>query len=113
MRTDVTAPAVGEIFKEIRGMADKPMTSRELTSAKDSMINSLPGAFETSSDAVGNFANMFIYDLRLDYYSHVRRAGERRDAEQALAMAKKYLVPDRIVIVPSAIGRRSSRSSES
>ena len=30
VRTDVTAPAVTEIFKEIRGMVEKPMTAEEL-----------------------------------------------------------------------------------
>ena len=69
VRTDVTGPAVSEIFKEIRGMVEKPMTPDELRSAKTAMINSLPGAFETTSDAVGNFSNVFVYDLGLDYYA--------------------------------------------
>ena len=79
VRTDVTAPAVTEIFKEIRGMAEKPMTEEELRSAKTSMINSLPGAFETTFDAVGNFSNVYLYDLGLDYYTKYRERGERGD----------------------------------
>jgi zinc protease len=69
VRTDVTAPAVAEVFKEVLSMAQKPMTADELQRAKDSMANSLPGAFESSANAVNNFSNVFVYDLGLDYYS--------------------------------------------
>ena len=77
VRTDVTAAAVGEIFKEVRGMVDKPVSADELQKAKDSLANSLPGAFESSANAVGNFSNVFIYDLGLDYYTRYAAAGER------------------------------------
>ncbi len=69
VRTDVTAAAVDEIFKEVRGMVDKPVSAEELQKAKDSLANSLPGAFESSANAVGNFSNVFIYNLGLDYYT--------------------------------------------
>jgi len=36
IRTDATAPAVTEMFKEIRRMIDSPMTAEELALAKDS-----------------------------------------------------------------------------
>ena len=79
VRTDVTGPAVTEIFKEVRGMVERPVSEDELKKAKDSMSNSLPGAFESSANAVSNFSNVFIYDLGLDYYTQLRRAGERSD----------------------------------
>src|SRR6186997_3434766 len=66
VRTDVTGPAVAEIFKEVRGMVEKPVSEDELKKAKDSLSNSLPGAFESSANAVNNFSNVFIYDLGLD-----------------------------------------------
>ena len=69
IRTDVTGPAISEIFKEVRGMVERPLTDDELKKAKDSLSNSLPGAFESSANAVNNFSNVFIYDLGLDYYS--------------------------------------------
>ena len=42
VRTDVTAPAVTEIFKEVRRMRETPLTADELTLAKDSLVRSLP-----------------------------------------------------------------------
>jgi zinc protease len=105
VRTDVTAPAVVEIIKEIRGMIDKPATDEELRAAKTSMINSLPGNFETTSDAVGNFSNVYVYDLGLDYYTRYPEQVNAVTAAQALEMAKKYLGSDRLIVV--AVGDRA------
>ena len=106
IRTDATGPAVTEIFREIAGMLEEPMTGEELTKAKDSLANSLPGAFATSTNAVNNFSNVFIYDLGLDYYSRYAEQVNAVTAEQALAVARKYLVPDRMVVI--AVGDRAA-----
>jgi zinc protease len=105
VRTDVTGPAVGEIFKEIRGMVEKPMSADELKKSKDAMANSLPGAFETSANAVNNFSNVFVYDLGLDYYSKYAAQVNAVTAEQAAGVARKYLVPEKMVVV--AVGDRA------
>jgi zinc protease len=105
VRTDVTAPAVAEIFKEIRGMVDKPMSAEELQQAKDSMANSLPGAFESSANAVNNFSNVFVYDLGLDYYSRYAAQVNAVTVEQTAAVARKYLVPEKLVVV--AVGDKA------
>jgi zinc protease len=106
VRTDVTGPALTEIFKEIRGIAAKPMSGDELGSAKTSMVNSLPGAFETTLDAVGNFSNVYVYDLGLDYYTKYADAVNAVTAEQALAMAQKYLGSERLIVI--AVGDRGA-----
>ena len=104
VRTDVTAPSVSEIFKEIRGMVDNPMDQAELQRAKDSLANSLAGAFETSADAVANFSNVFIYDLGLDYYTKYAQDVNRVTTDQTLAVSKQYLVPANMVVI--AVGDR-------
>ena len=109
VRMEATAPALTEIFKEIRGMADKPMSDEELKAAKTSMVNSLPGAFETTLDAVGNFSNVYLYDLGLDYYTKYAEQVNAVTSDQALAMAKKYLGPDRLIVV--AVGDRAKIES--
>jgi zinc protease len=110
VRTDVTAPAVNEIFNELRGMVDKPLSDAELKNAKEGLAQSLPGAFETSSDAVGNFANVFVYNLGLDYYPHYGEQVAAVTNAQTLAMAKKYLVPSSMVVV--AVGDRAKIEPE-
>ncbi len=110
VRTDVTAPAVSEIFKEIRGMVEKPLNDEELKKAKDAMANSLPGAFETSSNAVNNFSNVFTYGLGLDYYTKYAAQVNAVTGAQALDVAKRYLMPDRMVVI--AVGDRAKIQPE-
>jgi zinc protease len=104
VRTDATAPAVTEIFKEISGIAREPMAADELQKAKDSLANSLPGAFETSANAVNNFSNVFTYDLGLDYYTTYARQVNAVTSEQALSVALRYLQQDRLLVI--AVGDR-------
>jgi zinc protease len=110
VRTDVTAPAVREIFNELVGAHDRPITEDELTRAKDGLSNSLPGAFETSSNAVSNFSNVFTYDLGLDYYAKYAAQVRAVTTAQVHDMAEKYLVPNRMVVV--AVGDRKSIEPE-
>jgi len=110
VRTDVTAPAVTEILKEVRGIAAAPMKDEELERAKDARTQSLPAGFQTGTAAAASFASLFIYDLGLDYYSRVAAQVRAVTADQALAAAKKYLVPERMVIV--AVGDRAKIEPE-
>jgi len=110
VRTDATAPAVTEIFKEIAGMLAQPMTGEELQKSKDSLANSLPGAFETGLNIVNSFSNIFIYDLGLDYYTRYAQQVNAVTAEQALEVAKRYLMPGRLVVI--AVGDRAAIEAE-
>ena len=106
VRTDATGPAVGEIFKEITGMTSATMTDEELQKAKDALANSLPGAFETGLNTVNSFSNIFIYDLGLDYYSTYAKQVHAVTAQQALDVARRYVIPERLVVI--AVGDRSA-----
>jgi zinc protease len=110
IRTDVTAPAVAEIFKEISGMLDRPMMQDELLKAKDALANSLPGTFETSVNTVNSFSNIFVYDLGLDYYTRYAQEVNAVTSEQVLAVARRYIVPDRLVVI--AVGDRNAIEAE-
>jgi zinc protease len=110
VRTDVTAPAVSEILKEVQGMLDKPMSREELTMSKDSLARSVPGRFETSGQAAGSFSDVFVYDLGLDYFSKYPDRISAVSSEHALAVARKYLVPGRMIIV--AVGDRAKIEAE-
>jgi len=105
VRTDVTAPAVTEIFKEIRRMRDTAMTPEELTLAKDSLVRSLPAEFETSNRVTGSTANIYIYDLGLDYFAKSPARLSAITAAQAKAAAEKYIVPEALITV--AVGDRA------
>lgn len=110
VRTDVTAPAVGEIFKEVQRMRETMLAPDELSLAKDSLVRSLPSEFETSSRVTSSTATLFIYDLGLDYYTKfpARLAGVTADAVRSAA--QKHVVPDRLLVV--AAGDRAKIEPE-
>jgi zinc protease len=110
VRTDATAPAVSEIFKEVAGIREMALSAEELQKAKDALANSLPGAFETNGTIVGSFANIFIYDLGADYYTRYASEVNAVTAEQALDVARRYVVPERLVVI--AVGDRAAIEGE-
>src|SRR5580692_2272499 len=110
IRTDVTAPAVTEILKEIRRMMDTPMKPEELSLAKDSQSRSLPGIFETNGGEAGALADIFVYNLASDYFSTLPDRLNAVTAEDAEAVAKKYLHPDQLILV--CVGDRAKIEPE-
>jgi zinc protease len=105
VRTDATAPSVTEIFKEIGRITAEPVSADELSLSRDALSLSLPGRFETTFQTVNSFANVFIYDLGADYYSRLPGMLREVTAENVETVAKKYLVPGKMVVV--AVGDRA------
>jgi zinc protease len=110
VRTDVTAPAVAELLKEVRGMSERPIDSEELRLAKDSLTRSLPGAFETSANTAATFSNVYIYELGLQYFTDYATRVDAVTTAQAKAAAEKYLVPGKLVVI--AVGDRAKIEPE-
>ena len=110
IRTDVTAPATTEIFNELRRMRETQMTPAELILAKDSIGRSLPGRFERGTDAAATFAELFTYDLPLDYYSTLPGRINAVTAEQAQVVAQKYVLPDKMIVL--AVGDRAKMEED-
>jgi zinc protease len=110
IRTDATAPAVTEIMKEIRRMLDTRMNPDELSLAKDSQSRSLPGMFETNSGEAGALSEIFVYNLARDYFSNLPERLNSVTADDAEAVARKYLRPDQMVLV--CVGDRAKIEPE-
>jgi zinc protease len=110
VRTDVTGPSVGEILKELQRMIDAPITSDELTLARDSIVRSLPADFETSARAASVLANLYVYDLGLDYYARFPETVAAVGRESVLGVARKYLAPNRMIVV--VVGDRAKIEPE-
>ncbi len=110
VRTDVTAPAVAEIFKEIDRIAETPVTGDELALAKGRLMRSLPSEFETSDRAAAGISNLYIYNLGLDYYARFPGRVESVDRAAVQSAARKYLVPAKMIVV--AVGDRAKIEPE-
>jgi zinc protease len=110
VRTDVTAPATTEMLKELQRMRETQMSADEMNLSKDSITRSMPGRFERGTDASGTFAELFLYDLPLDYFSKLPDLIDAVSAEQAQAAAQKYIHPEKMVVL--AVGDRSKIEEE-
>lgn len=104
VRTNATGSAVSEIFKEVRAMRELPLPADELSNAVNAQVLSLPGHFDTNEGIGGSLAGIFAYDLPLDYYSTLADQYRAVTAAQVQAVARKYLVPEKMVVV--AVGER-------
>ncbi len=105
VRTDVTAPAVREIFAELDAMRSRELSAEELQVARDSISRSLPGFFETTPIIAAAMRNLFVYNLPLTYYNTLPAAIDGVTAADVLRAAQQYLAPEKMVVV--AVGDRS------
>jgi zinc protease len=99
IRTDVTAPAVGEIFKELDRIHTSPLTADELKLAKGSFALSLAGLFETTERTAGTVGDLFTYDLPLDYYRQLPGKIDAVTPEDVQRVAAQYVHPDTSIVV--------------
>ncbi len=76
VRTNVTAEAAKEMMGEIKNFPDKPSSDEELGAAKEALIRSLPGRFETNSAIARALGSIFQFNRPLDYYSSLPRKYE-------------------------------------
>ncbi|QDU64191.1 Protease 3 precursor [Planctomycetes bacterium Pan216] len=66
-----TREAVEEFLTQIASLSDgKPITQEELDYAKAYLIRRFPARFETSGGILSHLAQLALYDLPDDYYSH-------------------------------------------
>jgi zinc protease len=99
VRTNVTGPAVTEIFKELSRMQSTPISQAELDLGRDALVRSLPGAFETTQSTVGTISGTYVYDLGLDYYTKYPAQIGAVTIASVQDVAKRYLTPDKFVVI--------------
>jgi len=110
IRTDVTAPATQELFKELTRIREAELTADELQKAKDSFSKSLVGLFETAGDTSSTIGGQFVFGLPLDYYRDLPAQIDKVTAADALRVAKQYINPNATVVV--AVGDRAKIEPE-
>lgn len=87
------------ILEELQRFVTEPVTAEELSDSKTNFIGRLPMAFESNSGVAGGLWNLERYQLGLDYYQRYPQNVEAVNAEQVLEIARRYLDPQRLVIV--------------
>lgn len=110
VRTDVTSPALQEIFKEIKGITANPPDAQEVKRAIGSQMLSLPGLFDTGSATATAFGSLFVHELPLDNYTAILQRYGAVTQTDMIAMAKKYVAPEKMLVV--AVGDRKKIETE-
>jgi len=90
---------IAEALKELRRMQTDLVSEKELADAKAYLTGSFPLRMDTSAKIAGMLASIEIYNLGLDYpqqFPGLINAVTREDIQR---VAKKYLTPDKMVIV--------------
>jgi predicted Zn-dependent peptidase len=104
---DKTDASLVELMRELRGIhGARPVTDEELQTAKDSLIQRLPGAFASVSAVNGAIAGLWIQGLPDAYYQQYARAVNAVTKDDVVRVAKKYIDLERIAIV--VVGDRKS-----
>ncbi len=109
IRTDATAAAVNEVFREIAMLREGPVREEELAIAKEHLGRSVISRFQTIASGVSSIAELFVYGLNDDEH---RRTMEKISAITAadVQRAANYLDPESIVVV--AVGDASNIEAE-
>jgi zinc protease len=110
VRTDVTAPALAEVFKELGRGAQDPLSDAEFAAAKNSIVLALPGRFATTSQVVSSYGDAFIYRLGGDYFSKLGGMYSAVTLEEARKAAEKYSSAEQFIVI--AVGDRTTIEPE-
>jgi len=99
VRADATAPAVTELDRELAGMRRRAPSPGEFAKARDGLVRSLPGAFETNSGTAGAFGGLFVYRLPATFYRALPARFAAVPNAQIGAVSQRYLDPASMVVV--------------
>ncbi|MFL5538962.1 MAG: M16 family metallopeptidase [Longimicrobiaceae bacterium] len=99
VQTEVTAHAVSETLRELRGMQEAEVTPAELDDARNYLAGVFPLGLQTTDGVAGKLNTIATYGLPDDYYDHYRDGLLSVTAADVLAAARARLWPDRAAVV--------------
>ncbi len=106
VQTEVTAPALQELLKEIAEIAgSRPVQGEELDFCKKYVTRGFPAAFETSSSLAAQLETLVQHRLPDDYFNGLVPKIAAASTDEILAVAKKYLDAEALTVV--VVGDRS------
>ena len=98
-KSETVALAASIALEEVRRIREEPVSEEELALAKTSLTESFPRRFETARARASLFANDVFLGRSHDYWIRWREQVEAVTPEAVLAAARKYLEPERMVML--------------
>jgi zinc protease len=103
--------AIALITQELRRFTSEPVTMEELEDNQSNYIGRMPLSLESNSGVANSILNLERFSLGLDYLQHYPDLIRKITREDILLAARKYVDPDRLIIV-SAGTRSKSKGKE-
>ena len=94
--------AIDLILQQLREIQEKPVSDAELDGAKKFLIGSFPLKIERQSPIASFMIQIEFYGLGLDYAEQYPKLIGAVTKDDVLAVAKKYLHPDSMIVVAVA-----------
>lgn len=99
VRNEVTLQSVSEVLAELRRIRTGDLEDRELDEVKSYLIGVFPASVQTASDIASRLVDMELYGLPDDYFDRYRENIANVTREDVERVARKYLDPERVLIV--------------
>jgi zinc protease len=99
VKSDVTGPATKALLQEIADLREQPVPEPELDVARNALLLSLPGDFETAAGIASKLAEEVIYALSDDYWDAYAAQVAKVTAEDVRRIAQSYLDPTKLTTV--------------
>jgi zinc protease len=97
---DKSDAALNEFMKELRGiLGERPVTEEELRTAKESLVQRLPGTFASVSAINGAISGLWLQSLPDNYYQQYTKSVMAITTEDVVRVAKKYIDLNHLAIV--------------
>lgn len=97
--TPVAGAAARQVLAEIRRLREERVEPEELADTAAYVVGSFPYTLQTSSGLADRLETLVAYGLPDDYYHRLPQAVEAVDRDAVLAMARRHLRPDELVVV--------------
>lgn len=99
VQTEVTAAAVAETLREMRGMREALVTEAELRDVRNYIAGAFPLRLQTTDGIAGRLAELVVHDLPADYFDHYRERILAVSAEDVSRAAGTHLRPHEAVVL--------------
>ena len=99
--------AIALITQELRRFTSEPVTKEELEDNQSNYIGRMPLSLESNSGVANSILNLERFSLGLDYLQRYPDLIRKITPEDILLAARKYVDPDRLIIVSAGTGSKT------